>query len=276
MNFEIVPAPELSLAEQAKILSDAFAGYLIGSITTDATGLAQFLSAQGADLCYSRFVRTNSGALTSFGYIARTGNVPRLASMGTVPAGRRSGAAGHLLSCLMAEAKTRGDPAMVLEVFEQNGPALALYRQHKFREMTRLFGWRRKSDPAASGKKTLAEIPLLRAGRMRSPLEYPELPWQISRFAILKLPSVRAFAVDDACVIVSDPGRQPIRVHALLGFGGNDWRAGRIVLGAVLAEFPKSEFFAAQTFPEPFGSEIFEPLGFEREPLNQFLMRREL
>ena len=97
MSFEIVPAHELSMAEQAKVFTDAFAGYLIGSMKMDGAGLARFLSGQGPDLCYSRFVRNKTGELISFGYVGRIGNVPRLACMGTAPAARRSGAAEFLL-----------------------------------------------------------------------------------------------------------------------------------------------------------------------------------
>ena len=53
------------------------------------------------------------------------------------------GAAAHLLSQLLVEAKARGDKEMVLEVFEQNFPALSLYRGFRFAELSRLFGWQR-------------------------------------------------------------------------------------------------------------------------------------
>ncbi len=36
------------------------------------------------------------------------------------------------------------------------------------------------------------------------------------------------------------------------------------------------EFFAPPVFPEEFGTKLFAPLGFAREPLSQFLMRRDL
>ncbi len=51
MSLEIVPAHELSLAEQAQVFTDAFTGYVGGSFAMDAAGLARFLCAQGADLC---------------------------------------------------------------------------------------------------------------------------------------------------------------------------------------------------------------------------------
>src|ERR1700720_4578236 len=119
MSFEIVPAHELPLDSQAPIFNRAFAGYLAGWADIDAAGLARLICAQGIDLCHSRFVGSN-GALAGFGYITRTANVSRLASMGVVPEGRRTGAAAFLLSHLLEEAKLGADEAIVLEVFEQN------------------------------------------------------------------------------------------------------------------------------------------------------------
>jgi len=57
LKFEIVSAHELSLAEQAKVFTDAFTGYIGGSFELDASRLAAFISVQGIDLCYSRFAR---------------------------------------------------------------------------------------------------------------------------------------------------------------------------------------------------------------------------
>jgi GNAT superfamily N-acetyltransferase len=276
MNFEIVPAHQLSLAEQARVFTDAFTGYLAGFKEINAEAMAALLSAQGIDLCYSRFIRTKAdNKSVAFGYINRTGNVSRLAGMGTVPGARRTGGAGTLLSHLLAEAKARGDDAMVLEVFEQNTPALALYRQNGFRELTRLFGWRRVNDPPKESLSKIEEISLLAALEMPSLLEYPELPWQVSRHAVAKLLSARAFHGDGAAVVIADPDVPPTRFHAFLGFDG-DWTPLRNVAAALLARFPKIEFIAREIFPEPFGTEIFERLGLHREPLNQFLMRREL
>jgi ribosomal protein S18 acetylase RimI-like enzyme len=276
MNFEIVPAHELALAEQARIFNLAFAGYLAGWSEMDAAALARFLCAQGADLCYSRFVRV-SGTIVGFGYINRMANVPRLAGMGTVPDARRTGAATYLLSQLLEEAKARGDAAMMLEVFEQNTPALALYRRYGFGEMSRLFGWRQAAEIAAPHdySNDVEEISVVDASQRPSAFEYPKIPWQISRHAILKAPGARAFRNAAVCVVIGDIAVQRIRVHAFFA-AEQDWKALRGVLAAVIRQFPNREFFAPAIFPEQFGREIFAPLGFAREPLNQLLMRREL
>jgi ribosomal protein S18 acetylase RimI-like enzyme len=275
MKFEILPAHDLALAEQANVFTEAFAGYLAGSMKMNAESLARFLSAQGADLCYSRFIRT-SGKLAGFGYINRTGNISRLSGMGVVPSARRAGAARHLLRHLVDEAKKRHDSAMMLEVFEQNSGAHALYSSNGFREITRLFGWRKKEDVdlSAATSDPLEEISLIAASQTESTLDYPEIPWQISRHAVAKLSAARAFRIGETVIVIGDPSASPIRVHALINSSG---KIDEITsaFSAVLPRFKGREFFAPAIFPERLG-EIFQTLGFTREPLNQFLMRRDL
>ena len=276
MKFEIIPAHEVTLAEQAIIFTEAFAGYLAGSIPMDAESLARFLSVQGVDLCYSRFVRA-AGKLAGFGYINRTGNISRLAAMGVVPSARRAGAARYLLLHLLDEARNRRDNTMMLEVFEQNPGAHALYSSNGFREITRLFGWRRKEDvdltDAAAG--LIEEISLLAASETPSAFDYPEIPWQISRHAVLKLAAAQAFRIGDTAIVIGDARSLPIRVHAFFTLPGKIDEI-RSAFSAILQRFPGSEFFAPAIFPEKFGEQIFQPLGFIREPLNQFLMRQDL
>lgn len=276
MHFEIVPAPELSLAEQAGIFNRAFAGYLAGWSEMDAAGLARFICAQGADLCHSRFVRTN-GAVAGFGYINRTGNISRLAGMGTVPEARKIGAAAHLLSQLLREAKERADAAMVLEVFEQNSPAVNLYGRFGFSGVTRLFGWRRRAGVAVSEPQAndIKEVSVNDAIQIPNVFQYPNIPWQISRHATEKVAAARAFGSGAACVVIGDASVERIRVHAFFA-AEQDWQRLRSILAAVIQRFPNREFFAPAIFPEQFGVEIFAALGFASEPLNQLLMRRDL
>ena len=85
MPIEIIPASEVSLAEQARIFTEAFTGYVGGSFAMDAAGLARFIRAQGADLCYSRLAKNENG-LCGFGYTARTGDISRLCGMGVIAA----------------------------------------------------------------------------------------------------------------------------------------------------------------------------------------------
>ncbi len=276
MTFEMIPACDVPLAEQANVFSQAFTGYVGGSFEMDAAALARFILHQGADLSYSYFARTAEG-LTGFAYINRTGNISRVAGMGVVPAARRAGLARRLLAHLLEEAQTRGDQAMMLEVIEQNPAAHRLYVQQGFRQTGHLLSWRRTaSAPAIESTEPLEEISLIRASQLPSALEYPDLPWAISRHAIAKVTSGRGFRSGPALVVMGDPDLTPVRVHALSCSDRMDWAALRKTLRALLQRYPDREFFTPAVFPEQFGEEVFQPLGFVRDPLSQFLMRYEL
>lgn len=269
----MIPAYDVPLAEQAKIFSRAFTGYVGGSFEMDAAGLARFIFHQGADLSYSYFVRTTEG-LAGFAYINRTGNISRVAGMGVLPDARRAGVARRLLTYLLEEARTRGDQAMMLEVIEQNPAAHELYVRQGFRETAHLLSWRRKADaPAIESTVLLEEISLIRAAQIPSAQEYPELPWPISRHAIAKSAARCAFHSGPALIVMGDPEVSPVRVHALSCSNRMDWTALRETLSAFLQRYPDREFFTPAVFPEQFGQEVVQPLGFVREPLSQFLMR---
>lgn len=282
VKIEIIPAHDLSLAEQAAIFTDAFAGYVGGTFAMDANGLGRFICGQGADLCYSRFARHAAG-LCGFGYITRTGDLARLAGMGVVPSARRSGVACALLRHLLEEARARGDRMMALEVIEQNPPACALYRREGFQEMGRLSGWRRVARENESKDSappvSLEEISVATASQLPGAQEFPELPWAISRHAIAKMVPGRGYFSGRAVVVIGDPKIDgPVRVHGLSSIapGEPDWAAIFSALSAVLALHRGREFFAPPVFPEEFGTKLFAPLGFTREPISQFLMRYDL
>jgi len=276
---EIVPSHLLSVADQAEVANRAFADYLIPLSPLTVEQFARLISSQGIDLWLSRHVRMAEGP-AGFGYLNRTGGVGRLASMGFAPHARGRGNGGRLLGRLLEEAQARGEERMTLEVFEENRPAVALYRRHGFRERGRLQGWRRTGPGTFRGRLPgpLAEVPLLVAARWPGDTDYPDLPWQVSRQAVVRLmPGARAYAAGPACVVIGDPATDPVRVHALL-LAESDPPAKnllRTLLAEVLHRFPERSWFAPQIHPESAGRDVFEPLGFLREPLDQFLMHRD-
>ena len=275
MQFEVVPAYAVSLDEQARVANEAFAGYVGGWSELDAASLARFLMLQGADLFHSRFVRTAEG-LAGFGYITRTANIVRLSGMGVIPSARGTGAAAYLLLHLFDEANASGDAAMTLEVIEQNPRAHSLYLRHGFEQVARLSGWRLRPD-AERPRETdamLTAVSVLDVLGVPTHRNYPDVPWQISRHAIAKVPNLRAYRYGDAHVVISDPAATPIRIYALLSRTGDSAEL-RGALHAVMRMFPDREFFAPPLWPEDLSTEVFAPLGFAPEQISQFFMRRD-
>lgn len=272
--MKFIPAAELSLAEQALGVNAAFANYIAGWTEMNAEALARFLMLQGADLFLSRFVETPSG-LAGMAYVNRTGEILRLGAMAVIPSARGTGAAGALLEYLCAEAKARGDASMVLEVIQQNPPAVGLYRKHGFREIGSLSAWRRAAEETSRPFGLTSDlIPTLRALQLPNYAEYPDIPWPTSRHAIARVERTRAYQIGEARIVLSATDAPAIRVHGLLCLK-EDWKALRDGLVVVMQLFPGREFFAPPVWPEDYGREVFEPLGFVRQSLSQFFMRRD-
>lgn len=278
-DFECIPAPEVPLPDLALLFNRAYANYVAGPFSFDVPGFARFLSQHGVDLWLSRIARLD-GQPVGFGFINRTAEVSRLASFGVVPEARRQHVGRRLLERLLTEAVDRGDHAMGLEVIDQNPAAVRLYQSLGFATVVRLLGWHRPAEsppvPTASAAAECEAIPLLQAGNDSSLPDYPELPWQISRLAMLKAPpGTRAFATPTARVIIANPAISPVRVLALLThLPDPTGTRRRQALGAVIDRFPGVAWWGPALFPEAWGAEIFRPLGFQPEPLNQFLMRK--
>lgn len=74
----------------------------------DAAGLGRFICLQGADLCYSSFARNQTG-LCGFGYIARTGDLARLARLAWC---RRRAALALRATCSSIFSRNRGRGAI--------------------------------------------------------------------------------------------------------------------------------------------------------------------
>ena len=200
-----------------------------GSFAMDAAALARIHVRPGRrsllqPFCSRKTSTAFAGSVTSLAQATS----PASAGMG-VDRLRPTQRCGEGVTARLVEARERGDRMMVLEVIEQNPAACCLYRSENFRELTRLFGWRRAAgvslpDPPAQVAPILEEIAPLTASQLPSSLEFPELPWQVSRHAVAKLARGRAYSSRGNVIVIDDPGGTgPMRISALSSCTLNQW-----------------------------------------------------
>jgi ribosomal protein S18 acetylase RimI-like enzyme len=196
--------------------------------------------------------------------------------MGIAREVRGKGAGTWLMEQLVREAQQRGEGEMVLEVIEQNEPAVRLYRRCGFQTVRRLIGLSRK-DARENGRGDLQKIDLGELGRLISQYGLPDLPWQLSGETISNMdPPVCAYRQGPAYLAISSPEAEHVVIWSLLvepqrrgrGLGSN-------LLKQIIAAHAGKTWHMPALLPEELGK-AFEKAGFEREEISQWQMRRSL
>jgi len=274
MSFSLTPASAFSISQLASLLTRGFEEYFVPIHITE-TVLLSMLRRDSIDLSASR-VLSKGGQPIGIGLIARRGWTSRLAAMGIVPTARNSGAGTWAMGQLIEEARARGEKEMLLEVIEQNTAGLRLYTKAGFQNVRRLVGF--KLDKPQGGAGTpLAEMDIRELGRLVTVHGLPDLPWQLSGATIIQhTPPARAFRINDAYCLISDPALDHVSISSVLvktrsrgaGLSG-------VLLHALFARFPNKTWHVSAIFPEEM-SFIFEQAGMQREELTQWQMRLAL
>ncbi|MDC0714386.1 GNAT family N-acetyltransferase [Stigmatella sp. ncwal1] len=205
--MNLTPASELSLRELSTLFSRSFEDYFVqvpdSPFLFDARMRSEHIS-----LADSRIARVG-GEPVGLVLIARRGRMSRVAAMGIVPAYRNRKLGGAILGPLMEESRARGDTRMVLEVIEQNTPAVKLYERLGFQRVRRLVGFVGTPAPEPA---TLEEVEPVECARL-----LPEgLPWQLAppTVAGLAVP-VRAFRLGPAVAVLGDLSAPTLALRAI-------------------------------------------------------------
>lgn len=208
--------------------------------------------------------------------IARRGWTSRLAAMAIAPNLRSRGLGQHLMRIAIREAKDRGDRSMLLEVFEQNPAAVALYKKLGFRPIRRLIGYDWKPNLKSSG--ALVEMDPFLVARLIAQEGEPDLPWMLmpETLAGLTRPA-QAFRLNDvAYAIIANPDSEKIAIVALLVRRMNRRQGwGSRMLGSLAARFAERSLTIPALVPENLGKDFLHKLGWQRQPVNQFEMKLE-
>lgn len=274
MNLELKPAADYSLPDLVEILNRGFENYFV-PIAFNVPTFLNMIRKDGTDLTSSR-VLVSDGVEAGIALIARRGWTSRLTAMGVAKESRGLGVGSFLMKTLIDEACARGDREMVLEVIEQNEPAVRLYGKYGFEIVRRLIGFTRK-DAFEDGIYKLVEIDIREAARLISQYGLRDLPWQLSGESIAQLnPPGRAFSNGQVCIVISNPEANDIVIWSLIVASTAPSNGLALeMLKSVIATYPGKTWHVPALLPEEFGK-VYERAGFMKEELSQWQMRLKM
>lgn len=282
MNLSLQPASAQPIPFLVDLMTRSFEGYFVPINITDAV-LHTMIRRDGIDLTASRVMMKDDEPV-GIAFIARRGWTSRLAAMGITTNARNNGIGTWTMEQLLADAKSRGEKEMLLEVIEQNTAGVKLYEKAGFKKIRRLVGYKLDTtsvpvagDVGLNGQKEIEEIDIRDLARQVTYHGMKDLPWQLSGVTIMQhTPPSRAFRLNDAYCLLSNPESMDIAISSLLVKSRSRGAGLSVVLMRTLfAKFPGKVWHVSPIYPEEMGF-IFEHVGMERETLSQWQMSRAL
>lgn len=276
-------ALEVSAEAQAELVTEAFSDDFIGPVMFDSVeAFGEFVRLQGIDLGMSRLALSD-GRLIAFAYIGNLGDVLRVCGMGVIPAHRRRGVGGKLLSRIIEEAKNRGIRLLTLEVIGRNEAALGLYRRAGLEIAGKLMGYRLPADapsemPSGDDGEGVEEIDLHEASRLLCAVNGPLWPYQLSGWGVQKCHprDAAAWRYGSSIVVHTRPTvKTPVRIKAFADMDGNDGQLLRLI-ACLRQRFGPCPWQVGAVVPEHVGANLFLPLGFEEDDVFQWQMTSRL
>lgn len=274
MTLSLTPASTHSIPFLADLMTRSFEGYFV-PINITETVMHTMIRRDGIDLTASRVLMKDDEPV-GIAFIARRGWTSRLAAMGITSHARSGGVGTWAMEQLLEEARSRGDKEMLLEVIEQNTAGVKLYEKVGFKKIRRLVGYKLE-NPQVESDVDIEEIDIRELARTVAYHGLNDLPWQLSGATIMQYtPPARAFRLNDAYCLISNPEATDIAIHSLL-VKARSRGAGlsAVLMRAIFAKFPGKVWHVSPIYPEEMGF-IFEHVGMERESLSQWQMSRIL
>lgn len=275
---EIIACPvvELTAARAAAAMDHCFQGYIV-PLRMTAQSWEQRFRREHLDP-WASYVYERGGTPAAVLFVCRRGWTSRVGAMAVAPEARRAGLGRRVMRDAIDQARARGDRTLLLEVIEQNTPAVKLYKSLGFRMTRRLVGYRWEPQAVEAGDVP-REIDPLELARVASREGEPDLPWML---AAETLPSMtfptRAVALGDhAYALVSPPGAETMtlwslvvpRVHRRQGWGTR-------MLRALAAANPGKPWQVVAIVPEKLAPGFFAQAGWERQGISQYEMTLRL
>jgi ribosomal protein S18 acetylase RimI-like enzyme len=274
VNFELKPASDFPLPDLVALLNRGFEKYFV-PVQFNLAAFLLLLRKDSIDLSASRVLLIDESP-SGIALLARRGSASRLAAMGITEEMRGKGAGMRLMEALLHEARERQEHEMVLEVIEQNKPAVHLYQKYGFQIVRRLIGLVQKNTSQYE-TVDLQEIDLRDMGRLISQHGLLDLPWQLSGETIAQMtPPTRAYRKGRAYAAISNPDTEHVAIWSVLVETPARGRGlGIDILKSLSSQHTGKIWHAPALFPEEL-AKVFEGAGFEREELSQWQMKLPL
>ena len=275
MDFSLKPAMDYTFTELAQFLNLTFSGYIV-DINITPSMLSQLVRYEGTDLTASRVVWAQD-EMIGCALVGRRGWSSRIAAMGISPDWRGEGVGHWLLERLIREAKKRRERAMVLEVIEQNTPAVRLYKRVGFQVQRRLVGYS-GTELTGLADDRLQEADIRQIGRNLVLYGDPDLPWQLSGETLLNSgPPLCGYQLGPAYAIISNPNHEQITIRGIV-VDPTSRRQGHAtrLLQAIIAAYPGKAWGVPIIVPESLVTGLFEKVGFSQDKLTQYQMNLSL
>lgn len=286
MTIQLAPALNFDLAILADVFTRGFEGYFVPIAETPA-GLASRLRYDTIDLAASQ-VALIDGRPCGVIFVAVRGWAYRIAGMGVAMEARRQGLGRRLMEAVIEHGRTAGVRSVVLEVIEQNEPAVKLYRSLGFEAWRRLVGFEASGEELAQARGAARELDASRDAATLTSVEARLVGHQIAREAAFDLPwqlAAETFGArgvglpgytlqDKAFALMRAPQEGPLVLEALLVKRSERRRKwGSRLVHALASQHSGRAMRVPPRLPDELADAFFETLGFHRSPICQLEMK---
>lgn len=267
--YTVASATPYSLPELALLFGRCFEGYFV-PVGTDMAALAARNAAEQVNM-HDSLIAYADGEAVGIALMARRGTESRVAAMGIATDWRGKGVGKVLLAEVVAQARQRGDTRILLEVIDQNAPAIRLYEGGGFAILRTLKGYTRPPKPGDTS--SLHSCTITEVARQVALYGDVDLLWQAqaATLAGCVLP-FQGFACGEAYAM-GVVGPEVVQLRAIVVPPAQRGRGeGRRLLDAISAAYPDHLLAVSSIVPEEAMGGFFTRCGFSFAAINQFEM----
>ena len=268
-------AIEFTPAQLAEAVTHCFEGYVMPFVL-DALGFERRFRPEGLD-SQSSVILKEGDQFAAICLIARQGWTSRVAAMAIAPDFRRQGVGKHLMNLVIGEARERGDRRLVLEVIEQNPPAIGLYESVGLTITRRLVGYRR--EPSLGASAEIQEVDPSEVIR-RQVIECDAgLPWDYKPETLAtKCVSLTGYSLEDrAFALVTNTTGERVIIWSLFTIRSERRKGyGKRMVEAIAARYPEKALVTPVALPDTHAPEFLTAVGFSEVSISQFEMAIDL